>query len=47
MFLQISLVLPGGFKVASLLDCVKEVVKNNMELRRDMPHLRVENKGHG
>ena len=46
MLLQISSVLPGGFKVTSLLDCVEEVVENNMELRRDVACLGVKNKGH-
>ena len=36
--------LPKRFKVSSLLDCVKEVIKHNIELWRDMPSLRIEDK---
>ena len=39
---QTGLSLPKGFEVSSLLDCVKEVIKHNMELWRDMPSLRIE-----
>ena len=36
---QTGLSLPKGLEVSSLLDFVKEVIKHNMELWRDMPSL--------
>ncbi len=43
---QVCLLLPLGFNINALLDCVKLVIKHHMELRRHMPCLGVENKGH-
>ncbi len=43
---QVCLLLPLGFNINALLDCVKLVIKHHMELRRHMPCLGVENEGH-
>ena len=43
---QVCLLLPLGFNINALLDCVKLVIKHHMELRRDMACPWIENKGH-
>lgn len=42
-----SLLLPQGFNITALLECVKLLIKHNVELWRDMTGLGVENQCNG